>query len=376
MAGFPELERAPEEDIKRVDFTPPYPLDKKRTRIFLPSTDSKENDGLPPQLEESAMDELAKQGYKIVGTHSVVKTCGWTHKSIKGQGTCYKQRFYGIKTHRCLQMSSSLSCANRCTFCWRDYKAPVSREWSWKQEDEKEIVKASLFAQKLLLSGHKGDDSLNKKIVLESFNPKHVALSLTGEPINYPKFSKLLDLFHKKGISTFVVTKGQYPELIERLRLVTQLYISLDGADPETLKKTTNPIYPDYWERFNQSLEAMAKKNFRTAIRVTVVKGVNDKNPEGYAKLIEKTKPDFVEVKSYMHVGASMQRLDRSAMAGFPHTKKFAEEILAHLPDYFYYDDQEESMVSCLARREIKGKEMIDFPSFFQKAKMVSNSNG
>ena len=119
-------------------------------------------------LEKSAMitpilkEIWEKQHYKIVGSHSAVKTCGWTKNMIKGQGGCYKLKFYGIQSHRCMQMTSSMSCGNRCTFCWRDYKAPVSKEWTWNIDEPEFIINESLQAQKKLLEGFYGDPNLNE----------------------------------------------------------------------------------------------------------------------------------------------------------------------------------------------------------------------
>ena len=40
--------------------------------------------------------------------HSAVKTCLWLRKSLRGEGNCYKGKFYGIRAHRCVQMTPSL----------------------------------------------------------------------------------------------------------------------------------------------------------------------------------------------------------------------------------------------------------------------------
>ena len=50
-------------------------------------------------------------------------------------------------------------------------------------------------------------------------------------------------------------------------------------------------------------------------------------NPEGYAKLIEKADPDFVEIKAYMCVGSSRERLTLANMPTFDEVVVFAEEI-------------------------------------------------
>ncbi|MFB6069181.1 MAG: 4-demethylwyosine synthase TYW1, partial [Halobacterium sp.] len=37
--------------------------------------------------------------------HTAVQTCGWTKNALRGEGTCYKYAFYGIRSHRCIQMT-------------------------------------------------------------------------------------------------------------------------------------------------------------------------------------------------------------------------------------------------------------------------------
>jgi len=81
------------------------------------------------QISEEKAKDLEKQQYRMVGNHSAVKICGWTKSQIKGEGGCYKFTFYGIRSYQCLQMTTSMFCANRCTFCWRGEKAPVSKTW-------------------------------------------------------------------------------------------------------------------------------------------------------------------------------------------------------------------------------------------------------
>ena len=38
---------------------------------------------------------------------------------MRGRGGCYKHTFYGIESHRCMEATPSLACANKCVFCWR-----------------------------------------------------------------------------------------------------------------------------------------------------------------------------------------------------------------------------------------------------------------
>ena len=46
-----------------------------------------------------------------------------------------------------------------------------------------------------------------------------------GEPIIYPRINEMLSGLHRKGISTFMVTNAQFPDEMESLVPVTQLYI-------------------------------------------------------------------------------------------------------------------------------------------------------
>ena len=48
----------------------------------------------------------------------------------------------------------------------------------------------------------------------KGLQPQHCALSLVGEPIMYPEINKFVDLLHRKGISTFLVTNAQFPDAI------------------------------------------------------------------------------------------------------------------------------------------------------------------
>jgi len=312
-----------------------------------------------------------------VGTHkhSTVKVCGWTKNMIRGKGGCYKLKFYGIMSHQCLQMSTSVSCANRCTFCWRGYKAPVSKDWIWGVDEPEEIIEESLAAQKSLLNGFAGSPTANKKFIEESKTPKHVALSLTGEPIIYPRINEAISGFHKRGISTFMVTNAQYDEHIRKLAPVTQLYLSIDAPNKKLLKEIDVPLFDDYWERMNRSLDAMREKKGRTTIRLTMIKGVNMLEAENYAELIKKGDPDFVEVKGYMFVGASRQRLTLQNMPYHEEVVEFSKELLKHLPDYDVSDEHKPSRVTLLAKKKFYNEESkiwetwIDFDAFFKEWK-------
>ncbi len=319
------------------------------------------------QLSNQAKSVLENQGYRIVGTHSAVKTCGWTKNTLRGKGGCYKLKFYGIKSHKCMQMSTSISCANRCTFCWRDYKSPVSKTWDWNVDEPDMIFDKSLEAHHDLLVGFKGNPNTPKVLYEQSNKVEHVALSLTGEPITYPRMNELVRKFHSQKISTFLVTNAQYPDAIRNLIPVTQLYISLDAPKKELLKKVDVPLFKDYWERLNLSLEIMAKRLDRTCIRLTCIKDLNMIEPENYAKLIKKASPDFIEVKGYMWVGASQERLKFENMPKSYEIEEFAMKVLEHLDDYEYVTEHSPSRVILLAKKKFNKQTWIDYPKFFEE---------
>ncbi len=319
-------------------------------------------------LTKKTKTDLEKQQYRIIGEHSAVKICGWTKQMLRGKGSCYKFKFYGIKSNQCMQMTTSLSCANRCTFCWRGYKAPVSKEWKWKINKPEEILKGSLEQQEKLLSGFKGFKDVIMQLYNESKKVRHAALSLTGEPIIYPEINKLTELMNKKRISTFLVTNAQYPEQIKKLKPVTQLYLSLDAPNKKLLKKVDLPLFSDYWERLNKSLKYLAKKNQRTAIRLTLIKGINDIEEENYSKLIKKGNPDFIEIKAYMFVGESRQRLKEKNMPLHSEVKAFTKKLNEFLPEYELISEHKPSRVLLLAKKTFKKKgkwkTWIDFEKY------------
>ncbi|HIH10733.1 TPA: 4-demethylwyosine synthase TYW1 [Candidatus Woesearchaeota archaeon] len=321
-------------------------------------------------LTPEAKAELEKQQYRIVGDHSAVKTCGWTKNMINGEGGCYKLKFYGIMSNQCMQMTTSISCANRCTFCWRGYKAPVSKEWKWNVDDPQMIYEKSLEAHHKLLVGFGGSHRANKAAYEKSKQVRHVALSLTGEPITYPKMNELIDKFHKDNISTFLVTNSQYPDHVKNLKPITQLYLSVDAPTKELLKEVDVPLFSDYWERMILSLNYLKEKKQRTCIRLTIIKGINDVLPEKYADLIHLGNPDFIEAKAYMFVGPSRQRLSKENMPLHEEVIAFAKELLKYLPEYDIVSEHIPSRVVMFAKKKFKKEDTwytwINFPKFHE----------
>jgi tRNA wybutosine-synthesizing protein 1 len=128
----------------------------------------------------------------------------------------------------------------------------------------------------------------------------------------------------------------------------SQLYMSLDAPDRETYMRACNPV-ADLWDRVNDSLEVLGSRECRRALRLTLVKGVNMIDPEGYAALIKKARPDYVEVKAYMHLGYSRQRLPREAMPCHEEVMAFARKV-SDASGYRIASDVELSRVVLLSK--------------------------
>jgi tRNA wybutosine-synthesizing protein 1 len=298
---------------------------------------------IPPKLKK----ELEHQHYKVVGNHSAVKLCFWLRKSMRDSGVCYKQKFYGIESHRCMQMTPWIICNQSCLYCWRVIeKTKVKVQ---KINSPEEIIEGCIKGQRQLISGFKGFSGVNLKKWKEAQNPNNAAISLVGEPTLYPKLSQLIEEFHKRKFSTFLVTNGQFPEALAKITEPTNLYVSLDAPDRDSYRKIDQPSLKDFWERLNKSLELMPSFSCRKVLRLTLVKGWNMRSPEKYAKLIEKSGADFVEAKGYVHVGESQKRLPRDTMPNHEEVKAFAEQISKE-SGYMHKDEQKESRVVLLSR--------------------------
>lgn len=231
-----------------------------------------------------------------------------------------------------MQMTPALQCNLACKFCWRFHNINKKLlEQSEKIDDPKEILDGCIEAQRKLLSGFGGYPEIDKQKFKEAQNPKHLAISLDGEPTLYPMLSGLIEEATKRNMTTFLVTNGTNPEALKNLSVEpTNFYISLCAPDKTTFKKINIPLIDDAWEKLNKSLELMKSFNTRTVIRHTLVKGLNMKSPEKYAKLILKTEPKFVEAKGYMFVGESRQRLKMENMPDMSDVRQFAQKLSKH----------------------------------------------
>jgi tRNA wybutosine-synthesizing protein 1 len=311
------------------------------------TTFSKKSKSAPPTTTKEMVPKnsptytaLTKQGYSIVGSHSGVKICRWTKSALRGRGSCYKYSFYGIASHQCMETTPSLSCSNKCVFCWRHGTNPVGTTWRWVVDPPDMIfegVKAGHYQKIKMMRGVPG---VRAERFAEAMRIRHCALSLVGEPIFYPHINEFTAMLHKEHISSFLVCNAQHPDQLAALKPVTQLYVSIDASNRESLRKIDRPLHRDFWERFNQCLDILKEKRFqqRTVFRLTLVKGFNiEDEAEGYADLVEKGLPCFVEVKGVTYCGTSSSAGAGLTMQNVP----FYEEVCAFV----------EALNAALARR-------------------------
>lgn len=285
-------------------------------------------------------DVLRRQKYHIVGRHSAVKRCHWLYEALVHRRFCYKHKFYGVPSHRCVQMTPTvIYCTMRCLYCWRVQPDDIGERWnelsppSW--DDPEVIVEGALAEQRRILSGYKArvlSGDIPREMYEEALRPTHAAISLSGEPTLYPRIGELVGEFKRRGFTTFIVTNGTLPEVLEKMEVLpSQLYVTLPAPREDIFARVNRPILPDAWKRLLRTLELLPSLNTRKVIRLTLVRDLNMTDPRSYAKLIEKASPHYVEAKAYMHVGMSIFRLNRSAMPSHEEVRKFAEDVAKEL---------------------------------------------
>lgn len=263
---------------------------------------------------------LTKQGYTVVGSHSGVKICRWTKSALRGRGSCYKFAFYGIRSHLCMETTPSLSCSNKCVFCWRHGTNPVGTNWRWQVDEPDVILEGALAGHYAKIKQMRGVPGVVAERFAEAFRVRHCALSLVGEPIFYPHINEFLSMLHEKEISSFLVCNAQHPDQLEQLTQVTQLYVSIDASTKSELKKVDRPLFRDYWERLMRCLDILrtTQSHQRTVFRLTLVKGFNMGDVSGYADFVERAAPALIEIKGATFCGSSAGNGNPLTMQNIP----------------------------------------------------------
>ncbi len=337
---------------------------------------------------------VRKETYEVVGKgrHSAVQLCNWTKKSLRDEGDCFKNKFYGIESHRCCQMTPSIFCNNRCVHCWRDISNAQNKIVE-NPDNPLEIIEGAIKAQQKLLTGFKIDPKSKKKQLSlanqeklkEAQIPNQFALSLTGEPTLYPKIGELINEIRKMGSTSFLVTNGLQPEVIKELinknNLPTRLYVSVNSSNEKEYNKFHRSLKKDAWKKLNETLSLFSKikqktpkgvprdissemstRGNKTVFRMNLVRDLNmdDKFVREFAEMIKKSKPAFVEIKGFMSVGFARERMGYERMPTHEEMLEFIKKLEKALEGTEYkLQDQHEisrAYVLCKNKKDLKIK--------------------
>jgi len=324
-------------------------------------------------LPQNVKEILKKQHYEIVGKneHSAVQICRWTKKSLRDEWACYKEKFYGINSHLCCQMSPSLYCPNQCIHCWRAIEYTTGNKIPGEIDSPSEIIDGCIKAQRKLLQGFNIDkkskkiqlSKANQKKLKEAQEPMQFAISLSGEPTMYPYIGDLISELRKRGKTSFLVTNGLYPnkikELLKKNQLPTQLYVSINTPNKELYNKFHRSSIKNAWKKLNETLEIFPKLigKTRTVFRMNLVKDLNMFSEQAgeYAELIKKSNPRFIEIKGFMSVGFARERLGYDRMPTNKEMEYFIKILIKELKkiglsEYKLLDEHEFSRAYVLGK--------------------------
>ncbi len=301
-------------------------------------------------MKDSVKKILEKQQYAVVGTHSGVKLCHWMRQSLLYHRECYKQSFYGIQSHRCLQMTPTVNhCNHMCLFCWRHQNFTESS--ITLPDDPGFILDSAIEAQQRLISGFKGDPRCDQKKWEEAHHPNMLACSLSGEPTLYPRLGEFFAECHKRNITTFLVTNGTTPKVLASLDpLPKQLYVSIVAPNKDIYRRLCAPILSNGWEAILETLKLLPSLDTRVVLRHTLVNGWNmqDTMISDYSRLDRIADPLFIEPKGYVYVGYSRKRMHLEDMPTHVQVKHFGQ-LLAKELGYEVLMEKEDSRVVLLS---------------------------
>jgi len=282
-------------------------------------------------MDARTREHLEKQQYRIVGDNGAVKLCHWMRQKLLFGRPCYKEEFYGIQSHRCLQMTPDVNvCNHRCLFCWR-FHGMTGYEAQSRLEPE-DLLEGCLNEQRLLVSGFKGDERCDPSLWEEARLPNQVAISLSGEPTLYPDLGEFIALCKRRGMTTFLVTNGSVPKALEALdTLPSQLYVTVAAPNREVYERLCVPQFPSAWDNLMETLKILPSLGTRTVIRHTLVGGWNLGWEDEYARLDEMASPFLIEPKGYVFVGDSRTRMTWDNMPSHAAVREFAQRLADRL---------------------------------------------
>ncbi len=329
-----------------------------------------------PLRKEAAKDwkkALERMQYALVGETSAVQICRWTKNAIRGGEGCWKEKFYGISSAGCCQMTPSVMwCENKCLHCWRPIEMNLGTNLP-KIDDPKEILDKIVEERKRLLIGFQGRKNIDQKKLQDAFEPKLYTTSLSGEPTLYPRLGEMFKEIRRRNAVSFLVTNGQNPAAIEKLKddeLPTQITVSTNAPNQDLFNKWHRSCKKDAWQEFLKTLEVIKnlKGKVRRVIRLTIVKpgtessplkdltNMSEENLKEYAQLVKKAEPDFIHVKGFKSLGYSRKRLGYDKQPLNEEVKEYSRKLVELLHDYEIVAQDEASSVVLIAKKGVKIK--------------------
>lgn len=281
-------------------------------------------------MDQRTIEHLEGQQYRIVGGTGAVKLCHWMRQKLLYGRPCYKEQFYGIRCHRCMQMTPVVNVCNfKCLFCWR-YHGMTGLDDGYP--DPEELLDGCIAEQRFLVSGFKGDSRCDPGLWEEARRPDQVAISLSGEPTLYPRLGEFIELCKRRGMTTFLVTNGSVPKALAELSpLPTQLYVTVAAPNRTLFERLCVPQFPRAWDNLVETLELLPSLSTRTVIRHTLVDGWNLGWEDEYAKLDEMAQPLLIEPKGYVFVGDSRTRMHVDNMPSHGSVRQFSIRLAERL---------------------------------------------
>jgi len=310
-------------------------------------------------------ERLRKMNYALVGETSAVQICRWTKNAIRGDRGCWKEKFYGVSSAGCCQMTPAVMwCENQCLHCWRPIEMNLGTDLP-KVDDPIEILNGIVEARQKMLNGFAGRKGIDLEKLEKAFKPTLFTMSLSGEATLYPRLGEMFKEIRRRGAVSFLVTNGLNPEVLAGFKedeLPTQITISTNAPNEKLFKIWHRSTKENAWGKFNESLDVIKNlKNVRRVVRMTLV-GVGEEgkfnemtnsteeNLGEYVELIRKAEPDFVHVKGYKAVGYAKARMGYDNQVWFDKVKEYALKIASELDGYEVAAEDERCCVVMLAK--------------------------
>mgnify|MGYP003508312209 FL=1 len=94
--------------------------------------------------------------------------------------------------------------------------------------------------------------------------------------------------------------------------------------------------------------------NTRIVLRMTVIRNFNDSTNyvDEFADMMKIGNPDFIEIKSYMHIGMSTQRLENSDKLDMDEIRNYSHLLCKSLDRFSIMDESEISRIVVLQNTE------------------------